>query len=136
MPEISRFYGIIIRMHFNEHGVPHFHAHYGKQRASIEILTLQLIEGEIPKRALAHVLEWAFEHRKRIELTKDLSLWLAPPEYVIIRKLEFYREGGSEKHLRDIENMLPQVGDSLDDAFLHAQISKRGLQKFWESLQA
>ena len=74
MPEISRFYGIIIRMHFNEHGVPHFHAHYGKQRASIEILTLQLIEGEIPKRALAHVLEWAFEHRNELKQNWELAI--------------------------------------------------------------
>lgn len=78
--------------------------------------------------------KWAFEHRKRIELTKDLSLWLAPPEYVIIRKLEFYREGGSDKHLRDIQSMLPQVKSILDNAFLNTQITNRGLEKFWQQL--
>ena len=57
---------------------------------------------------------WAFDRRQRVELTSGLSIWLAPPEYVIIRKLEFFREGGSDKHLQDIKKMLPQVGGGLD----------------------
>src|ERR1043166_9328028 len=48
---------------------------------------------------------WAIRNRRSVEI-ENTQLWLAPPEYVIVRKLEFYREGGSEKHLRDIRGML------------------------------
>ena len=58
MPEISRFYGIIIAMYYNEHNPPHFHAKYGEFKAEIDIKTLQILKGEIPKRAKALVLEW------------------------------------------------------------------------------
>lgn len=51
MPEISRFYGIIIAMYYNEHNPPHFHAKYGEFQAEIDIRTLQIIKGELPKRA-------------------------------------------------------------------------------------
>ena len=66
MPEISRFYGIVIRMYHDDHGVPHFHAYYGKDAAVVDLAGLQLIEGKLPKRAMSHVLEWAFEHRKEL----------------------------------------------------------------------
>ena len=58
------------------------------------------------------------------------QLWLAPPEYVIIRKLEFYREGGSEKHLRDIRGMLAVTDVETD--FLEEEIEKRGLNEVWK----
>lgn len=74
---------------------------------------------------------WAMKHRKRINVAEKQHLWLAPPEYVIIRKLEFFREGGSDKHLQDIVNMLPQVGDSLDQEFLDQEITRRFLTSFW-----
>ena len=63
MPEICRFFGIIIFMYFDEHNPPHFHARYGEHRASIAISDLKIIEGSLPKRVLALVLEWANEHR-------------------------------------------------------------------------
>jgi hypothetical protein len=56
---------------------------------------------------------------------------LAPPEYVIIRKLEFFREGGSEKHLRDIRSMLTVSGDKIDHSALQEWISRRELQTPW-----
>ena len=59
MPTISAFYGIIIRMFFDEHAPPHFHAQYGEHKASINIQTLALIEGKLPRRALGLVLDWA-----------------------------------------------------------------------------
>ena len=59
MPEICRFFGIIIRMFFNDHEPPHFHAVYGEQEALIEIETLAIYRGYLPRRALALVLEWA-----------------------------------------------------------------------------
>lgn len=69
MPEISRFYGIIIKMYFlsSEHNPPHIHAIYNKNIAIIDIQTLEVIEGEIPKRALRLVKEWVFIHRNEIK---------------------------------------------------------------------
>lgn len=63
MPEICRFYGIIIRMYFRDHEPPHFHAEYQDGRAEYNIRTLELIAGKISKRANALVLEWASLHR-------------------------------------------------------------------------
>ena len=59
MPTISEFFGIVIRMYYDDHGSPHFHAHYGEYAAIIEIETLRFGEGELPRRAQAMVLEWA-----------------------------------------------------------------------------
>jgi Domain of unknown function (DUF4160) len=58
MPTISAFYGILIRMFFNDHPPPHFHARYGEFEAKIYLATMQLVEGTSPKRALNLVLEW------------------------------------------------------------------------------
>ncbi len=79
---------------------------------------------------------WAFKNKKRVKLGPDLSLWLAPVEYVIIRKLEFFREGRSEKHLSDIKKTLPQVQSQLNQEFLSTQINQRGLLNFWEKAKA
>jgi hypothetical protein len=69
MPEISRFYGIVIAMFYNEHNPPHFHARYGKNQAAIEFRTLRICEGSIPPRALGLVMEWASDHQE--ELMQD-----------------------------------------------------------------
>ncbi len=53
MPELCRFFGIIIRMYFNDHDPPHFHAVYGEDEVLIEIDTLVVVRGELPRRALA-----------------------------------------------------------------------------------
>lgn len=72
MPEICRFLGIVIAMYYNEHYPPHFHAKYGEYRASFSIEELKIIEGNMPKRVISLILEWAFEHRD--ELTEDWEL--------------------------------------------------------------
>jgi hypothetical protein len=69
MPEISRFFGIIIRMFYSDHDPAHFHAFYGEHEALIEIETLSVYRGSLPRRALALVLEWAEAHR--LELRQD-----------------------------------------------------------------
>lgn len=79
--------------------------------------------------------QWAFLNRKRIDLGGETKLWLAPPEYVIIRKLEYFREGGSEKHLEDIKKMLPQVEMDLDRNYLLQQITDRGLASHWQQIK-
>ncbi|QGP56809.1 hypothetical protein PsalMR5_04306 (plasmid) [Piscirickettsia salmonis] len=72
MPTISSFYGIIIQMFWNDHAPPHFHALYAEYEVLIDIRTLEVIKGSMPKRALAMVLEWAFDHRS--ELVEDWKL--------------------------------------------------------------
>jgi hypothetical protein len=66
MPEISRFYGIVIAVFFDEHNPPHFHARYGADKAAIDIRTLGVLEGELPRRALRMVIEWAEEHQAEL----------------------------------------------------------------------
>ena len=72
MPEISRFLGIVIAMYYKEHGVLHFHAKYSGQTGVFSIPDLRLIEGQLPRRVIGLVLEWAFEHRE--ELMEDWEL--------------------------------------------------------------
>ena len=69
MPTISTFYGILIRMFFNDHAPPHFHARYGEFEATIDIDTQGVIQGELPRRALSLVQEWAMIHRECLMAT-------------------------------------------------------------------
>jgi hypothetical protein len=59
MPIIARFYGILIKMYFKEHGVPHFHAIYGEYNGVFNLKTLEMIEGDMPARAMKMVKDWA-----------------------------------------------------------------------------
>ena len=72
MPTISSFYGILIQMFWDDHALPHFHALYAEHEISIDIRTLKALNGNMPRRALALVLEWASEHRE--ELLEDWKL--------------------------------------------------------------
>jgi len=67
MPTISAFYGILIRMFFNDHAPPHFHARYGEFEATIDINSLEVLQGGLPDRAFRIVQEWAMIH-KEVEL--------------------------------------------------------------------
>ena len=58
MPELSRFFGIIIAMYYNDHSPPHFHARYGSHKVSIAIGSLAILEGALPPRAFGLVMEW------------------------------------------------------------------------------
>ena len=71
MPEISRFFGIVIRMYYNDHEPAHFHAVYGEHEALIEVDTMQVYRGSLPRRALALVLEWAALHREALRADWD-----------------------------------------------------------------
>ncbi len=73
MPRISEFYGIAIAMYYAEHGVPHFHALYAGQDASITIGTLDVLAGSLPDRALRLVREWATLHRRELEADWQLA---------------------------------------------------------------
>ena len=59
MPEISRFYGIVIKMYFGDHPPPHFHAEYAEHAVVVDIRTLSIISGSFPPRAMGLVAEWA-----------------------------------------------------------------------------
>jgi hypothetical protein len=69
MPEISRFYGIVIKMFHNDHQPPHFHAEHGGDRMIVEIDTLAVIAGRLRPRAMGLVMEWASQHQA--ELNND-----------------------------------------------------------------
>lgn len=75
---------------------------------------------------------WGLQHRLRADLG-GYPVWLAPPECVILGKLEYFREGGSSKHRRDIRAMLAST--PVDRARLEAEIARRGLGPQWEACQ-
>jgi phosphomannomutase len=83
MPQISSFFGIIIRMFYYEHNPPHFHAQYGEYRCCIDIRTLGVIEGNIPPRALGLVVEWAILHKSEL-----LDNWMRIENQQSINKIE------------------------------------------------
>jgi hypothetical protein len=66
MPEISRFFGIVIKMFFDDHNPPHFHAEYSGDVALIEIRNLSVFSGHLPPRVLGFVIEWATIHQQEL----------------------------------------------------------------------
>ena len=66
MPEVSRFFGIMIRMYFDEHSPPHFHAIYGGNEVQVGIDPIQVLEGKLPHRAISMVIEWAALHQREL----------------------------------------------------------------------
>ena len=72
MPTLSAFYGILIQMFWHDHAPPHFHALYAEDEALIDIRTLDVIEGQLPRRAMSLVREWARDHQT--ELLEDWEL--------------------------------------------------------------
>ncbi len=83
MPEISRFYGIIIRMYFADHNPPHFHAYYGEHSVEIDIIRGAVIVGDLPARALALVLEWTALHQAEL-----LALFATAQQNQPLHKIE------------------------------------------------
>ena len=67
MPEISRFYGIVIKMFFDDHLPPHFHAEYGELELIVNVNTLAIVQGKFPPRALGLVMEWAALHQAELK---------------------------------------------------------------------
>jgi hypothetical protein len=73
---------------------------------------------------------WGFRRRRHIQFEGE-NLALAPPEYVIIRKLEYYREGRSDKHLRDIRSILAVSGPEIDRTVLQDWVTRLALAQEW-----
>lgn len=84
MPVLSRFYGIIIRMYFQqaEHNPPHIHALYGEDMAAVDIQTGEVLEGHLPPKALAMVREWSAIHKNDL-----LHMW-ETQEFKVLSPLE------------------------------------------------
>jgi hypothetical protein len=74
--------------------------------------------------------DWGLARSRTVALG-EASIVLAPPEYVILRKLQFHREGGSEKHLRDIQRMVVALGKDWDRAALEEKVGEYGLEESW-----
>lgn len=76
------FYGIIIQMFWDDHAPPHFHALYGEHEVLINIITLEIMKGAMPRRALSLVLEWASEYR-----TELLENWKLCDQHQLPKKI-------------------------------------------------
>jgi hypothetical protein len=77
---------------------------------------------------------WAMARRRKVEV-ENCDVWLAPPEYVIIRKLEYFKQGGSSKHLSDIKKMLDISGKTINTAELERKISEYHLTDEWKKVE-
>lgn len=76
---------------------------------------------------------WALKHRRREQLSSGLDVAVAPPEYVILRKLEYFRDGGREKHMRDIRFILACT--DVDRRFIEVNVERLGLGAQWAECQ-
>ena len=83
MPEISRFFGIIVAIFYDDHNLPHFHARHGNQKVAVEIDTLKVLYGEISPRALGLIVEWAALHK-----TELLNNWKLAEANKPLKKIE------------------------------------------------
>ena len=78
MPEISRFYGIVIKMYFADHAPPHFHAEYAEHEARIAIGSLAVLSSNLPPRAAGLVAEWATLHQAELQVLWERAATLQP----------------------------------------------------------
>lgn len=85
------------------------------------------LKGELP------LHEWALEQRRSIDLPAG-RLWVASPEYVILGKLQYFRDGGSDKHLRDIRGMLAVSGTEIDRDAIESWVERLRLDEEWKAV--
>lgn len=83
MPTISMFYGLLIRMFFDEHAPPHFHVEYAEHKAIIAIETLKVLRGSLPRRALELALDWAELHQRELMENWDLCQSKQVPKKIV-----------------------------------------------------
>jgi hypothetical protein len=79
MPEVSRFYGIVIKIFYDDHNPPHFHAEYGEHEVLVNINTLAVLGGGLPARALGLVTEWAALRQQDLRTAWGRASRLQPP---------------------------------------------------------
>lgn len=75
------------------------------------------------------LVQWGFENRKKVEILTKETICLAPPEYVILKKLIYFKEGGSQKHLEDIRAMLEVSGPNIDTTIIKNWATKLRLEE-------
>ena len=80
--------------------------------------------------------ESRFARARRVNAASDLNAYFASPEDAIIKKMEYYREGGSEKHLRDIASVLTTSRGQIDTAYIDRWAGQMGLADLWSVIQA
>lgn len=78
MPEICRFFGIVVAMYYNDHEPPHFHARYGSRKARFDIENLQILDGDLGTKARGLVLEWASAHQDELRREWHLAMRREP----------------------------------------------------------
>jgi hypothetical protein len=83
VPEISRFFGIIVLMYYNDHPPPHFHVRYSGQRALVGIESLTLLEGRLSPRVLGLVIEWASMHQEELMVDWEHARRQEPLEPIV-----------------------------------------------------
>ena len=79
MPEVSRFYGLVIKIFYDDHNPPHFHAEYGEYVVLVNINTLAIMSGRLPARAMGLVTEWASLHQQELRAAWERATRLLPP---------------------------------------------------------
>ncbi len=79
--------------------------------------------------------ESRFARTRRLQAAEDFDACFASPEDTIIKKMEYYREGGSEKHLRDIAGVLKTCQDQIDIAYITRWAAQMGLGEMWEKIR-
>ncbi len=79
---------------------------------------------------------WGFSLARTFKMTNGETIVVAPPEYIILRKLEFYQRGASEKHLLDIRGVLETLADEIDLPTLEARIRQMGLAEAWKKIRS
>ena len=82
MPELARFYGIVVQVYYGDHLPAHFHVQYSGHSAKVDIETLALIEGDLPARAKGLVIEWATLHRDELREAFVKAASLQKPESI------------------------------------------------------
>lgn len=83
MPTVSQFFGIVIYMYFNDHLPPHFHAEYGEFEAVYAIDTVDILRGQLPRRAHSMVIEWVLAHRAELRAN-----WFRAREQVPLEQIQ------------------------------------------------
>lgn len=86
MPTLSAFYGITVRMYYDDHNPPHFHAFYGDRAAKISIDSLEVISGSLPRRAFRLLHEWATLNK--LMLLQNWTLAVNHKPLILIEPLE------------------------------------------------
>jgi hypothetical protein len=76
-----------------------------------------------------------FSRIRRLVATPGVEAWFSSPEDIILKKMEFYREGGSEKHLRDITGILKVSGEEVDREYVREWARKLGVEEIWDAIE-